>query len=196
MSAYLAVIAMGLIHGLEPGHGWPVAALYSIRCSSPLFMGFLSSTIIALFHFVSSFAVVIVYLLARTTIDFSAPWIRYIAAAALLVLAYRMWQEQGHGDKPIEAQSLWSIAVLAFGLGFAHEEEFALLALAVGGINPWLLMSAYATAVTLSLITITIAAVKAYAMARRFLARYHHYLPKVTASVLAVLAVLVVLGWY
>jgi hypothetical protein len=107
-----------------------------------------------------------------------------------------MWQEHDHGDKPIEAQSLWSIAVFAFGLGFAHEEEFTLLALAVGGINPWLLMSAYATAVTFSLITITLLAVKAYTMAQRFLARYDHYLPKVTAGFLAILALLVVLGWY
>ena len=196
MSAYLAVIVMGLVHGLEPGHGWPVAALFSIRRSSPLLTGFLSGLIIAVFHFISSLAVVLVFLVARTTFDFSAPWIRYIAAAALLVLAYRMWQEHGHGEKPAEAQSLWSIAVFAFGLGFAHEEEFALLALAVGGINPWLLMSTYATAVTVSLVTITLIAVKTYTMAKGFLARYDPYLPKVTAGVLVVLALLVVLGWY
>jgi hypothetical protein len=159
-------------------------------------MGFVSGLIIAVFHFVSSLAVVLVFLVARTTFDFSAPWIRYLVAAALLVLAYRMWQEHGHGEKPMEAQSLWGIAVFAFGLGFAHEEEFALLALAVGGINPWLLMSAYATAVTVSLVTVTLIAVKAFTVARRFLTRYDPYLPKLTAGALVILALLVALGWY
>lgn len=194
MSVYVAVIAMGLVHGLEPGHGWPVAALYSIRRSSPLLMGFVTGAIIAFFHFVSSLAVVVVYLLVRSAIDFSAPWIRYIVAAILLFLAYRMWQEHDHGNKSADVQSLWGIAVFAFALGFAHEEEFTLLALAVGGINPWLLISAYATAVTLSLITITLVAVKAYTMAQGFLTRYEHYLPKITAGVLVVLALLVVLN--
>jgi ABC-type Zn2+ transport system substrate-binding protein/surface adhesin len=43
--------------------------------------------------------------------------------------------------------SLSSIAVFAFILGFAHEEEFALLALAIGGINPLILMLTYSIAV-------------------------------------------------
>jgi len=30
-SIYFGVILIGLLHGLEPGHGWPVAALYSLR---------------------------------------------------------------------------------------------------------------------------------------------------------------------
>jgi hypothetical protein len=52
--------------------------------------------------------------------------------------------------------SLRKIASCAFFLGFAHEEEFALLALAVGGVSPLLLMSAYGLSVTASLIAITV----------------------------------------
>jgi nickel/cobalt transporter (NicO) family protein len=58
--------------------------------------------------------------------------------------------------------TLASIAGFALVLGFAHEEEFVILTLAVGGINPLLLMIAYATAVAAGLIGVTVIAVKIY----------------------------------
>ena len=33
--AFLAVTLIGLLHGIEPGHGWPVAMLYATRSSRP-----------------------------------------------------------------------------------------------------------------------------------------------------------------
>lgn len=56
-----------------------------------------------------------------------------------------------------------AIAGFALVLGFVHEEEFLILALAFGGVNPALLMLAYATSVSVSLIGITVVAVKLYA---------------------------------
>jgi len=50
------------------------------------------------------------------------------------------------------ALNLWGLATFAFILGFAHEEEFALLALAASGINAWALMISYGLAVLLGLI--------------------------------------------
>ena len=39
LSVYLGAVTIGLIHGLEPGHGWPVAAVYAARRDRPYFFG-------------------------------------------------------------------------------------------------------------------------------------------------------------
>jgi len=31
--SYLGVVLIGLVHGAEPGHGWPVAASYALNRS-------------------------------------------------------------------------------------------------------------------------------------------------------------------
>lgn len=94
---YVGVVMIGLLHGLEPGHGWPFALMYSARKSNPLFSGFVSSSIIAFAHFVSSIAVAVAYVLLRARLDFDAPFIKYIAAGLLLILAYKMFREKVDG---------------------------------------------------------------------------------------------------
>ena len=79
-------------------------------------------------------------------------------------------------------------------LGFAHEEEFVILTLAVGGVNPILLMIAYATPVAASLIGITVLAVKVFAHIQQKMIRYTKYLPKISAIILAAMAVGFALG--
>jgi len=228
-SAYLGVITIGLLHGLEPGHGWPVAFLYSTRTRRPMVYGFISSSIISLFHFLSSIAVVLAYVLLSSFINVSTPFMKYVAAAALTLLAYKFFTEKAEDD--YEAQhghfhenlgeithehehehpgqgrhthwhkhakrivlSLWGIATFAFFLGFAHEEEFALLALAVGGVNPLTLMLSYAMAVTVALVAITLASVKTYKSVQSKLRRYEKYIPKVNALILLIMAVTFVLN--
>jgi cytochrome c biogenesis protein CcdA len=90
--------------------------------------------------------------------------------------------------------TLLGIAIFAFVLGFAHEEEFALLALAVGGINPFTLMICYAVSVTIALIGITLISIKAYQKVETKIKRYEKYIPKVNAIVLLVMAVAFILG--
>ncbi|MDW8000897.1 MAG: hypothetical protein RMI32_07825 [Candidatus Nitrosocaldus sp.] len=82
------------------------------------------------------------------------------------------------------------IAGTALVLGFVHEEEFVILALAVGGgVDPLLLLTVYATAVAIALMEVTVLAVKTYTYVQHRIIRYSRYLPKVTASVLAAMAV-------
>ena len=50
-TSLIGVIAIGLLHGLEPCHGWPIALLYSVRTRRPTFYAFVSSGIISFFHF-------------------------------------------------------------------------------------------------------------------------------------------------
>ena len=90
--------------------------------------------------------------------------------------------------------TLAGLAGFAFALGFAHEEEFALLALAVGGVDPLLLMVSYAVSVTVSLVGITLLSVRAY---RRFKNRMHaveEFAPKITAAILLALAAAFIFG--
>lgn len=220
--AYAVVAVIGLLHGLEPGHGWPIALLYSARKKNVLFSGFLSSGIIAVAHFISSIAVVIAYVLLRSWLDFDAPFIKYIAAGLLVVLAVKMFLEKpgglekqhGHIHKELaEVEhehehehpgegwhthphehtvgfmlSLWGLTTFAFILGFAHEEEFALLALVASGVNAWGLMIIYGLSVMVSLIGITLLGIKIYKHLQYRLIRYEKYVPKITGAVLVVMA--------
>jgi hypothetical protein len=90
--------------------------------------------------------------------------------------------------------SLRKLAGCAFFLGFAHEEEFALLALAVGGVSPLLMMTSYGLAVTAGLMGITILGIKMYGKFKTKLHKYEKYIPKISGLVLLLLAFQVLLG--
>jgi len=89
-----------------------------------------------------------------------------------------------------------AIAVFGLMLGFAHEEEFVILSLAVGGVNPVLLMLAYAFSVTAASIGITVLSVKLLERIEHRILPYLKYLPKIGALVLAVMALLFTLGLF
>ena len=74
-------------------------------------------------------------------------------------------------------------------LGFAHEEEFVILSLAVGVLSPVLLMIAYASAVSASLIAVTVLGVKVYERIQNKVLPYVKYLPKISALILVAMAV-------
>jgi nickel/cobalt exporter len=227
--ALMGVVAIGLLHGLEPGHGWPIALLYSARTSKPTFYAFISSGIISFFHFVSSITVVVIYFVASSLINFTSPILRYIAFVALVLLAIKLFTEKvesesesQHGHFHDNAEefeqehqhehtetgfhshmhfhpkrinlSLWKIASCAFFLGFAHEEEIALLALVVGGVNPLLLMVAYGLAVTAGLVGVTIIGIKMYEKVKAKISRYEKYIPKISGAVLLILAFGLLIG--
>jgi len=225
--AYVGVVIIGLLHGFEPGHGWPVAVLYSMRRKNAIFSATLSSSIIGIGHLTSSIAVVLAYVLLQRWLNFEAPWIKYLAVALLLVLAFKMFREKAddlerqhghnHPDSPeIEHEhehehtaqglhthkhkhtapvvlSLLGLASFAFILGFAHEEEIALLALVAGGLNAWILMVAYGVSVLLGLIVATIVGVKVYKQFQPKLARYEKYIPKIGAGLLVIMAAVITL---
>jgi ABC-type nickel/cobalt efflux system permease component RcnA len=222
---YIGVVMLGLLHGFEPGHGWPVAVLYSMKKRNAIASATLSSSIIGIGHLASSIAVVVAYVLLQKWLNLEAPWIKYLAAALLLVLAFKLFREKvddlerqhGHnhpGNPEIEHQhehehprqglhthkhkhkaaialSLLGLASFAFLLGFAHEEEIALLALVAGGLNAWVLMVAYGVAVLLGLIVATIAGVKLYKQFQPKLSRYEKYIPKISAVLLVVMAAVI-----
>jgi nickel/cobalt transporter (NicO) family protein len=222
---FLGIITFGLLHGINPSHGWTVAVLYSIRNKRPLLSSLTSSSILAGAHFLSSIVVVAVFIFVTMFIQIPQTYLNYAVAAALGVLAYLFWKEKtedlietqhGHLHHDFTEQlehehphwhsgegnhihlhlhqkrslpTLTAIAAFALILGFAHEEEFVILTLAVGGINPLLLMVAYATAVAVGLIGVTVLAVKVYSHIQHKVIQYTKYLPKISALILAAMAV-------
>jgi nickel/cobalt exporter len=222
--AYMGVVAIGLLHGVEPGHGWPVAVVYSMKRKNVTSTALLSASVIGFAHLISSIAVVVAYVLLQKWLNFNAPWIKYAAGSLLLVLAFKLWREKtdemenqhGHlheNQREIEhehehehngqlhthkhkhtrgvALSLLGLASFAFVLGFAHEEEFALLALVAGGVNAWVLMISYGTAVIAGLILVTVACVRLYHYLQPKLTKYEKYIPKISACVLTIMAIFI-----
>lgn len=222
---FLGIITFGLLHGINPSHGWTVAVLYSIRNKRPLLSSLTSSSILAGAHFLSSIVVVAAFIFVTMFIQIPQTYLNYAVAAALGVLAYLFWKEKTedlietqhghlHHDFTEELEhehphwhsgegnhihlhlhqkrslpTLTAIAAFALVLGFAHEEEFVILTLAVGGINPLLLMVAYATAVAVGLIGVTLLAVKVYSYIQHKVIQYTKYLPKISALILAAMAI-------
>jgi nickel/cobalt exporter len=89
-----------------------------------------------------------------------------------------------------KSPSLKSMTSLAFILGFAHEEEFVILAIVAGsGGDPLTIMIAYASAVAMALIGITLLSIKVYQFFQNKIIYYSKYLPKITAILLAFMAV-------
>ena len=223
---FLGIIAFGLLHGINPSHGWTVAVLYSIRNKRPLLSSLTSSSILAGAHFLSSIVVVAAFLFVTMFIQIPQTYLNYAVASALGILAYLFWKEKTedltetqhghlhhdftenleheHRHRHISTGSshthmhlhqkrslptLAAIAGFALVLGFAHEEEFVILTLAIGGINPLLLMIAYATAVAAGLIGVTVIAVKIYSYIQHKVIQYTKYLSKISALILGAMAV-------
>ena len=79
---------------------------------------------------------------------------------------------------------------LAFILGFAHEEEFVILAIAAGsGGNPLTIMIAYASSVAIALIGITLPSLKVFKHLQHRIIYYRKYLPKITSILIAFMAI-------
>lgn len=167
-----------------------------MRNKNPFFTGIVSSGLIASAHFLSSIAVAAAYLLLHAWFDFDFPYLNYLAAGLLLFLAYRMFvekpQEKDGMKESSTVASLWGLVSFAFLLGFGHEEEFALLALVVAGVNALVLMAIYGLSVSLGLIGITLISIKIYGLLESKLQRYEQYIPKVSAAILALMAVYII----
>jgi len=237
ISLFLGVILFGLLHGINPSHGWIVAVLYSIRKKRQIISSIISSGIIAGAHFLSSIVVVMAFIFVTSIVNIPIPqsYLNYGVAIALGILAYMFWKEKSedltktqhghlHDNISISTQniehehehwhkesgmhshlhlhekkvvtSLTAIAVFGLMLGFAHEEEFVILSLVVGGVNPILLMLAYAFSVAAALIGITVLSVKLFGRIQHRILPYLKYLPKISALVLAVMALLFALGLF
>ena len=219
-SLYAAVAAIGLIHGAEPGHGWPVAAAYALNRSRTRSAGLVAGLVIGVGHLISSIAVVAAFLLAASYLDITElGWVRYVAGVLLIALGIREYRhghdhDHAHSDEEPETASdagdradhadhadhdhgagstlsaddsrgLAGLASTAFVLGFAHEEEFEILAFCTGAADHCLeLMVVYALAVIFALVALTLLLVAGYERYEKRIGRYAAALPTISAAVL------------
>jgi len=230
----MGIIGFGLLHGVNPSHGWPVALLYGMRSRRPLLNGIISSSIIASAHFLSSIVVVMVYTIVINSFDMQVPdvYMRYGSSIALGILAYIFWKEKNedlvetqhghlqddnynskldhyhshwhgglgyhshtHFHQERSTPSLRSIVSFAFVLGFVHEEEFVILAIAASqSVDLILLIVAYAISVSAALIGITVISLKFYLQFQYRIIQYSKYLPITAALFLIFMSIGIVIG--
>ena len=65
----LGAVLLGAIHGIEPGHGWPVAASYALERANRWAHGLAASLLIGIGHLLSSIAVVAAFFYAKSYFD-------------------------------------------------------------------------------------------------------------------------------
>jgi len=65
LGLFVGAIALGAVHGIEPGHGWPIAASYALDQTNKWIYGFAASLIIGVGHLISSIAMVGVFFSAK-----------------------------------------------------------------------------------------------------------------------------------
>ncbi|SIR98195.1 hypothetical protein SAMN05421858_4957 [Haladaptatus litoreus] len=314
----VGAIALGAFHGIEPGHGWPVAAAYALDQTNKWLSGFAASFILGVGHLISSLVMVAIFFYAKsyfsltqvnepvpidlfsTTIYIGGP-VSLVAGVLLILLGIREYygghshgtnhshggdthshdedahtdhsHEHGHGhdhghthahgeqthdhndddrldlhgqtqvvqlydhdessheyedhhenhghdheehaqeSKGLLAQiksvlpfvgghshnhshgdldeaserGLFGIAWFAFILGFAHEEEFEIIAMCAGSNHCLELMSAYAITVIAGIVGLTMLLIAGYHSYEEKVERYTPYLPVFSAVVLVVM---------
>jgi hypothetical protein len=65
ITLFTGAILLGLVHGIEPGHGWPVAASSALDRTHKWLWGLAASVILGVGHLISSVAVVFVFFFAK-----------------------------------------------------------------------------------------------------------------------------------
>ena len=266
----VGAIALGAVHGVEPGHGWPVAASYALDQSNKWLYGFAASFILGVGHLISSIVMVGVFFYAKSYfsltqlnepltilggVQFGGP-VSLVAGVLLIGLGIREYRhghshgtdesehshqhaspdhesmnhsghEHSHGDghdhpqsqdeglvsrlkhalpfagghshthessEDVAERGLFGIAWFAFLLGFAHEEEFEIIALCAGSNYCLELMSAYAITVIFGIVGLTMLLIAGYQHHEETVKQYTPYLPVLSAAVLIIMGVGFILG--
>lgn len=274
----IGTIALGAVHGVEPGHGWPVAASYALDQANKWVYGFAASFILGLGHLISSIAMVGAFFYAKayfsltqinepiTIVDgfqIGGP-VSLVAGVLLIGLGAREYlydhshgstdtghdhaddidqhhdhshaypsdshanhtyeqdlsqdhshaqnkrnlisrlkafmpfvggKSHSHGDlDQATDRGLLGIAWFAFVLGFAHEEEFEIIALCAGSNQCLELMSAYAITVIVGIVGLTMLLIAGYQHSEEKVKRYTPYLPVFSAVVLITMGLGFIVG--
>lgn len=260
----LGAVALGAVHGVEPGHGWPVAASYALDQTNKWLYGFAASFILGVGHLISSIAMVGAFFYAKSYfsltqinepltvlggIQIGGP-VSLVAGVLLIGLGIREYHhdhshgnhdsdhshqhespdhesanhsghEHSHRDTHDHPQSqddeglvsrlkhalpfvgghshahessddvaergLFGIAWFAFLLGFAHEEEFEIIALCAGSNYCLELMSVYAITVIFGIVGLTMLLIAGYQNYEETVKQYTPYLPVFSAAVLIIM---------
>ena len=100
-----------------------------------------------------------------------------------------------HYHQERSTPSLRSIVSFAFVLGFVHEEEFVILALAASqSIDPIILILVYAVSVAVALVGVTVISLKFYQRFQYRMIQYSKYLSKISALFIIFMSIGIFIG--
>jgi len=279
---FLGAVLLGAVHGIEPGHGWPVAASYAMDKTNRWIHGAAASLTIGIGHLVSSITMVAAFFYAKSYFSLTqinepitvlegvqiGGRVSLVAGVLLIALGVREYlgggshgtdgHTHGHGTgeehdrsggearadehrdehedvhedgeahqdvgskeagsllgyigksvpyvgggshthaDPEEAadRGILGIAWFAFVLGFAHEEEFEIIALCAGSNRCLELMTVYALTVIAGIVGLTLLLIGGYHRYEEKVERYTPYLPVFSAVVLSVMGIGFILGLF
>ncbi|MEM4782148.1 MAG: ABC transporter permease [Halalkalicoccus sp.] len=82
-----AVVGLGILHGVLPDHGWPIAAAYALEQRNRWLYGIAAGTILGVGHLISSIALVGVFFWLDSFADLAdSGWLTTIAGLVLIAL--------------------------------------------------------------------------------------------------------------
>lgn len=91
------VIALGVVHGVLPDHGWPIAAVYALDRPRKWLSGTVAALVLGVGHLVSSVALVFAYYWFSTFAAFAeGPWMKPLAGTLLVLLGIYEYVSGGH----------------------------------------------------------------------------------------------------
>ncbi len=181
--AYSSVALMGLFHGSDPTHGWPLSVLHALRSGGGAPKALLLTLVLALGHFLSTIAVIAAAWLLGEALAAYLLYIQLAAGLLLLLLGLNGLREAflGSGEHGHEEPSSYSVLGLfkySLLLGFAHEEEVALAAIVLLGVNPIVLSLLYLACVYAAMSLWTLVSLyftRKASIGKRFYARLHYF---------------------
>jgi len=93
-----AVIGLGVVHGVLPDHGWPIAASYALGYRQKWLRGTVAALILGVGHLISSVALVLAYFWFASFAAFAeGPWMKPLAGSLLVALGIYEYVSGGHG---------------------------------------------------------------------------------------------------
>ena len=93
-----AVMGLGVVHGVLPDHGWPIAATYALGYSQKWIRGTIAALILGVGHLVSSVALVLAYFwISRFAAFADGPYMKPLAGGLLIALGIYELISGGHG---------------------------------------------------------------------------------------------------
>lgn len=96
----VAVFGLGIVHGILPDHGWPIAATYALAFERKWFRGTIAALILGVGHLISSVALVFAYFWVSTFADFAeGPYMKPLAGGLLILLGIHEYVSGGHGHQ-------------------------------------------------------------------------------------------------
>ncbi len=98
----VAAVGLGVLHGVLPDHGWPIAAMYALEQTRRWGYAVAAGLILGVGHLFSSLVLVGVYFLVEARYDLvGAGWIGIVAGVVLILLGVRelthAYRGEGHG---------------------------------------------------------------------------------------------------